>query len=146
MKSFSFAYILSAVILATNFAFAADGQDRQLSSQPSTSPRQSASKMVLAQSATLSGSERSIIIVSGKNAKPGSVGSPAPKVSARSGSERSIIIVGGKNAKPGSVGSPGSKVMLNPQPLPPKTKLEASTNSNASKVMLNPQPLPPKVR
>jgi hypothetical protein len=36
--------------------------------------------------------------------------------------------------------------MLNPQPLPPKTKLEASTNSNASKVMLNPQSLPPKVR
>ena len=36
------------------------------------------------------------------------------------GGERSIIIVSGKNAKSESAGSPGSKVMLNPQPLPPK--------------------------
>jgi hypothetical protein len=38
-----------------------------------------------------------------------------------SGSEKSIIIVSGKGAKPESIGSPGSKAMLNPQPLPPKT-------------------------
>ncbi len=38
----------------------------------------------------------------------------------QSGSERAIIIVSGKNSKSRLVGSPGSKVMLNPQPLPPK--------------------------
>jgi hypothetical protein len=63
-------------------------------------------------------------------------------------SQRSIIIVSGKNTQPGSLSqskfknpavrlnNPGSKVMLNPQPLPPKS------NPNGSKVMLNPQPLP----
>jgi hypothetical protein len=61
------------------------------------------------------------------------------------GSDRSMIIVSGKNAKSGSVASPGSKVMLNPQPLPPRTNDNPSSNSNAAKVMLNPQPLPPKV-
>jgi hypothetical protein len=40
----------------------------------------------------------------------------------QSGGERSIIIVSGKNSKSGSIGSPGSKVMLNPQPLPPKAR------------------------
>jgi hypothetical protein len=118
MKSFSFAYVLSSVILAANFAFAADGQGHQLSSETSTSLRQAALKMVFAQSSTV-----------GRN---------------QSGGERSIIIVSGKNAKTGSVGSPGSKVMLNPQPLPPRTNVNTSVNSNASKVMLNPQPLPPK--
>jgi len=43
--------------------------------------------------------------------------------------------------------SPGSRVMINPQPLPPKT---ATTTVNPgtqfNKVMLNPQPLPPRVR
>jgi hypothetical protein len=64
---------------------------------------------------------------------------------ARTGSERSIIIVSGKNSKSGSIGQPGSKVMLNPQPLPPRTTVNNSINSNGSKVMINPQPLPPKV-
>lgn len=64
----------------------------------------------------------------------------------QSGGERSIIIVSGKNSKSGLVQSPGSKVMLNPQPLPPKTKVNPAISSNASKVMLNPQPLPPKAR
>jgi hypothetical protein len=45
-----------------------------------------------------------------------------PATRKSSGSERSIIIVGGKNSKPASVGSTGSKVMLNPQPLPPRTR------------------------
>jgi len=54
----------------------------------------------------------------------------------RSGDARSIIIVSGKKA-------PGSKVMLNPQPLPPRTNVNPSINSKASKVTLNPQPLPP---
>ena len=118
MKSFSFAYVLSSVILATNFASAADGQDRHPSSELPIS--QADSKMVFAESATL-----------------------GPK---RSGGERSIIIVSGKNSKSGLVRSPGSKVMLNPQPLPPRAKVNRSINSNASKVMLNPQPLPPKAR
>jgi hypothetical protein len=120
MKSVSFAYVLSSVILATNFAFAADGQGQRPSSERSIS--QSGSKMVFAESATL-----------------------GPK---QSGGERSIIIVSGKNSKSGLVGSPGSKVMLNPQPLPPKTKVNPAVSSNASKVMLNPQPqpLPPKAR
>jgi len=40
----------------------------------------------------------------------------------QSGSERSIIIVSGKNSQSGSIGSPVSRVMLNPQPLPPKAR------------------------
>ena len=43
--------------------------------------------------------------------------------------------------------NPGSRVMLNPQPLPPKTattKINPGTQFN--KVMLNPQPLPPRTR
>lgn len=36
---------------------------------------------------------------------------------------------------------PGSDVMLNPQPLPPKT---THFQDDLSSVMLNPQPLPPK--
>jgi len=120
MKSFSFAYVLSSVILAPNFAFAAAVQVDQLPSETSIGLRQAASKMAFAQSSTV-----------GPN---------------RSGSERSIIIVGGKNAKSGSVVSPGSKVTLNPQPLPPRTRVNSSIQSNGSNVMLNPQPLPPKVR
>jgi hypothetical protein len=50
MRSVSFAYVLSSVILATNFAFAADGQGHQLSSDGSTSLGPAASKMVFAQS------------------------------------------------------------------------------------------------
>jgi hypothetical protein len=164
MKFSSFAFVLASAIVASNFAFAVDGQGHQLSSGSSTSLREAASKMVLAQSSTQYGSERSIIIVGGKTAKSREIVSPGS-------SERSIIIVGGKNAKSESVGSPGSKVMLNPQPLPPRTKLNTSINSNGSsgsersiiivggknsesgavvspgsKVMLNPQPLPPKAR
>lgn len=119
MKSFSFANVLSSlVILATSFAFAADGQGQRPSFERSIS--RSGSKIVFAESATL-----------------------GPK---QSDGERSIIIVSGKNSKSGLVRSPGSKVMLNPQPLPPKTRVNPATRSNASKVMLNPQPLPPKDR
>jgi|SRR5450755_2721604 hypothetical protein len=65
--------------------------------------------------------------------------------STQSGGARSIIIVSGKTGKSGLV-SPGSKVMLNPQPLPPRTNVNPSINSKASKVMLNPQPLPPRTQ
>jgi hypothetical protein len=118
MKSFSFASVLS-VVLTTNFALA-DVQIQQSSSETSASLRQAGSKMVIAQSSA-----------------PGRQ---------QSGSERSIIIVGGTNSKSTSVGRPGSKVMLNPQPLPPKTRVNTSINASSSNVMLNPQPLPPKTR
>jgi len=77
--------------------------------------------------------------------RPVSGGFAIAQSSTRTGSERSIIIVSGKNSKSGSIGQPGSKAMLNPQPLPPRTAVGNSINSNASKVMLNPQPLPPRV-
>ena len=107
MKILSFACVVSAaILLTTSFAFA-DGQSQQLSSERATSPRRSAAEIVVAQSTT--SGQRSIIIVSGKNSRPGSLNSfnkpgskfdnPTPKFS-----------------------NPGSKVMLNPQPLPPKAR------------------------
>jgi hypothetical protein len=124
MKILSFTGALSAVILlTTNLAFA-DVQGQQ---PPSDSgPKQPATQILIAQS-TRSG-QRSIIIVSGKNAQP--VSRPESKF----------------NNPVTKFGNPGSKVMLNPQPLPPRTAVNTSINSNASKVMLNPQPLPPKAR
>jgi hypothetical protein len=93
MKSFSFAYGLSSIILVTNVALAAEAP---------------------APGHTQSGSERSIIIVSGKNSKSGLAGSPGSKVTLnpqplppRANANTSIR---------------ASKVMLNPQPLPPRTK------------------------
>jgi hypothetical protein len=126
MKILSFTCVLSAaILLTTNFAFA-DVQSQQPSSEKAGSPRRLATEMVIAQS-TRSG-QRSIILVSGKNSQPAS--RPESKF----------------NNPVSKFGNPGSKVMLNPQPLPPRTAVNTSINSNASKVMLNPQPLPPRAR
>jgi len=126
MKILSFTGVLSAaIVLTTNLAFA-DVQGQQPSSENAGSSKRPATEMLVAQS-TRSG-QRSIIIVSGKNSQP--VSRPESKF----------------NNPVSKFGNPASKVMLNPQPLPPRTAVNTSINSNASKVMLNPQPLPPKAR
>jgi hypothetical protein len=131
MKILSFAYVVSAtILLTTNLAFAY-GQGQQLSSERVASPGRSAMEIVVAQSTT--SEQRSIIIVSGKNSQPGS-----PNSFNKSGSKF--------NNPTSKLSNPASKVMLNPQPLPPRTAVNTSINSNASKVTLNPQPLPPKIR
>jgi hypothetical protein len=123
MKILSFiCFVSAAILLPTNFAFA-DVQGQQLFSERANSPRRPATEILVAQS-TRSG-QRSIIIVSGKNSQPAS--RPESKF----------------NNPASKFGNPGSKVMLNPQPLPPRTGV---INSNASKVTLNPQPLPPRAR
>ena len=45
---------------------------------------------------------------------------------------------------PSSIQSPGSAVTINPQPLPPKDMLQASSLNPGVLVSLNPQPLPPE--
>ena len=114
MKFSAFAGVLASAVLAANFAFAADGLDHQLSSASTATPGQAASKMVLAQSATQSGSARSIIIVSGKNAK--SAGSPASKAMLNPQPLPPRI------KETTAIRSNASNVMLNPQPLPPKVR------------------------
>ena len=42
--------------------------------------------------------------------------------------------------------TPASKVELNPQPLPPRTAVNAGAGTPGAKVSLNPQPLPPKTK
>ena len=88
-------------------------------------------EIVVAQSTT--SGQRSINIVSGTNSQPDS-----PNSFNKPGSKF--------NNTASKFTNPGSKVMLNPQPLPPRTTVNTSISSNASKVMLNPQPLPPKTR
>jgi hypothetical protein len=102
MQIFSLSYFVSAaILLTTNFAFA-DGQAQQQSSETASKLKRPPTEMLVAQS-TRSG-QRSIIIVSGKNSQPGS--RPESKF----------------NNPVSKIGNPGSKVMLNPQPLPPKSR------------------------
>jgi hypothetical protein len=114
MKFSAFAGVLASAVLAGNSAFAADGLDHQLSSASTATPGRAASKMVLVQSATQSGSERSIIIVSGKNAK--SASSPGSKVMLNPQPLPPRI------KETTAIRSNTSNVMLNPQPLPPKVR------------------------
>jgi hypothetical protein len=126
MKRFSFAYVVSTAILLTTYPVIAAATPEQGSSEPVTAGQ---AATVLAQAST--SGQRSIIIVSGKNAQPGSLNNKT----------------GSKFNNPASkFSNPGSKVTLNPQPLPPRTSVNPSINSNLSKVTLNPQPLPPKSR
>ena len=104
MKLLSFTCVVSAaILLTTNFA-SANGQGREFSPEGAASPRRSATEVMVAQSTT--SGQRSIIIVSGKNSQPGSLNKPAPKL----------------NTSTSKFSNPSSRVMLNPQPLPPKTK------------------------
>jgi hypothetical protein len=107
MRILPFTHVVSAaILLTTNFAFA-NGQAQHLSSERATSPRRSASEIVVAQSTT--SGQRSIIIVSGKNSQPGS-----PNSFNKHGSKF--------NNPTSKFSNPASNVMLNPQPLPPKTR------------------------
>jgi hypothetical protein len=93
---------------------------------------------------------------SAKDARARKQSVPSSSVSAAGGSERGIIIVSGKGGKDAATKvnarkvqqgvkvNPGGPVELNPQPLPPKAFKRKIKTNPVDAVGLNPQPLPPK--
>lgn len=98
MKVLFFVSALSSALFAANVSLAADTGRGQPASELSATPENATSAIALAEAVKTS----------------------------RPGSDKSIIIVSGRQSHGKWVESRGSKVMLNPQPLPPRESMTRS--------------------